>query len=257
MHFQAVQQMHLENDLRKAIENNQLVLYYQPIVNIKNQRIQGLEALVRWQHPERGLLAPGHFINIAENTGLIIPIGRWLLHTACQQLAEWENQFPHHFLKMSVNLSVKQLDIFLLEQLDEVLNNYNLKQNSLVLEITESMLVANIEKTCDLLNQIKAKGIGLSIDDFGTGYSSLSYLHQLPVNSLKIDRSFVSPANLSDRHQVIAKSIIALSKLLKLHVIAEGVETPEQFHWLKKLGCEAAQGYLFSRPVPVSDITEL
>ncbi|RAQ45734.1 PAS domain S-box protein [Arthrospira sp. O9.13F] len=257
MHFQAVQQMHLENDLRKAIENNQLVLYYQPIVNIKNQRIQGLEALVRWQHPERGLLAPGHFIDIAENTGLIIPIGRWLLHTACQQLAEWENQFPHHCLKMSVNLSVKQLDIFLLEQLDEVLNTYNLNQNSLVLEITESMLVANIDKTCDLLNQIQAKGIGLSIDDFGTGYSSLSYLHQLPVNSLKIDRSFISPANFSDRHQVIAKSIIALSKLLKLHVIAEGVETPEQFYWLKKLGCEAAQGYLFSRPIPASDITEL
>lgn len=138
-----------------------------------------------------------------------------------------------------------------------MLNSYNLNRNSLVLEITESMLVTNVQKTCDLLTQIQAKGICLSIDDFGTGYSSLSYLHQLPVNSLKIDRSFVSPANFSDRHQVIAKSIIALSKLLKLNVIAEGVETPAQFYWLKKLGFEAAQGYLFSRPLPASEITEL
>lgn len=257
MHFQAVQQLHLENDLRKALENNQFILYYQPIVNIKTQTIQGFEALIRWSHPEKGLLSPGQFIGIAEETGLIIPIGRWLLHTACQQLSHWQTQFPTYNLKMSVNLSVRQLQGFLLEQLEEVLNSYNINTYSLVLEITESMLVQNVEITRDLLNQIKAKGIYISIDDFGTGYSSLSYLHQLPVNTLKIDRSFVSPDKLNDRHQVIAKSIIALSKLLNLNVIAEGVETPKQFYWLKKLGCESAQGYLFSPPVPENQATEL
>ena len=257
MHLQVVQRLHLENDLRQALENSEFVLYYQPIVNLKTQLIQGFEVLIRWQHPQRGFVSPGEFIEIAEETGLIVPIGQWILHTACQQLAAWQAQFPAKPLRISVNLSVKQLQSLLLQQLEEVLTTYSLQHNSLVLEITESMLVQNVEATCNLLNQVKAKGICLSIDDFGTGYSSLSYLHQLPVDALKIDRTFVSLAGPDARNQVIAESIIALSNLLGLNAIAEGVETPQQLQWLKGLGCELAQGFLFSPPVPATQATEL
>jgi EAL domain-containing protein (putative c-di-GMP-specific phosphodiesterase class I) len=196
-------------------------------------------------------------MEIAEETGLIVPIGGWILEKACQQLATWQSQFPTKSLKLNVNLSVKQMQKVLLQQLEQLLTNYNLPDNSLVLEITESMLVENVEVTRDFLNQVKAKGISLSIDDFGTGYSCLSYLHQLPVDALKIDRSFVSPAGPNVRHQVIAESIIALSNLLGLKAIAEGVETLQQLEWLKELGCELAQGFLFSPPVPVTQATEL
>jgi diguanylate cyclase (GGDEF)-like protein/PAS domain S-box-containing protein len=257
MHFQMVKRLHLEHDLRKALKNGEFFLYYQPVFSLETGVIKGFEALIRWQHPQRGLVLPGDFIEIAEETGLIVPIGRWILHTACQQLATWQYQFPAQPLRISVNLSVKQLQELLLPQLEEVLTTYNLQGDSLVIEITESMLVQNVEATSDLLNRVKAKGINLSIDDFGTGYSSLSYLHQLPVDTLKIDRSFISPAGLDVRKQVIAKSIIGLSNLLELKAIAEGIETPQQLEWLKKLGCELGQGFLFSPPLPAAQATEL
>ena len=257
MHWQVVQRLHLENDLRLALENREFFLDYQPIVNLKTLVIQGFEALIRWQHPQRGLVSPREFIPIAEETGLILPLGRWVLHTACQQLAAWQAQFPDKPLRISVNLSVKQLQEKLLPQVEEVLTHYPLQDDSLVLEITESMLVQNVESTRDLLTQIQAKGIRFSIDDFGTGYSCLSYLHQLPVSHLKIDRTFVSPSQPDARHQLIAESIIALSNLLELKVIAEGVETLPQLQWLKKLGCELGQGFLFSPPVPAAQATEL
>ena len=257
MHLQVLQRLHLETDLRKALENRELVLYYQPVINLETLVIQGFEALIRWQHPQWGLVSPGEFIPIAEETGLILTLGRWVLHTACQQLATWQAQFPNKPLRISVNLSVKQLQEMLLPQLEEVLTKYPLQDDSLVLEITESMLVQNVESTYDLLAEIKAKGIRLSLDDFGTGYSCLSYLHQLPVSDLKIDRSFVSPTEADARHQLIAESIIALSNLLELKVIAEGVETLPQLQWLKKLGCELGQGFLFSPPVPTAQATEL
>ncbi|MGC9528682.1 MAG: EAL domain-containing protein [Limnospira sp.] len=257
MHFQAVRRLHVEHDLRKALENREFVLYYQPIVDLPARTIRGFEALIRWRHPQRGIVSPGEFIEIAEETGLIVPIGCWLLHEACRQLADWQGQFPDRPLKLSVNLSVKQLQHFLLGQLDEILATHALKKNSLVLEITESMLVENVGITCELLEQIRSKGIPISIDDFGTGYSSLSYLHQLPVDALKIDRAFVSPAEPDSRNQTIAESIVVLSNLLELSAIAEGVETVEQLEWLESLGCEAAQGFLFSPPVPADRAIEL
>ena len=257
MHLQVMQRLHLESDLRQALENGEFVLYYQPIVYLENQVIQGFEALIRWRHPQRGTVSPEEFIPIAEETGLIVPIGEWILQAACQQLATWQTQFPEQSLSISVNLSVKQLQKFLLKHLDEVLINSGIQKDSLVLEITESMLVEKIQSTRALLDQIKAKGIRLKIDDFGTGYSSLSYLHLLPVDALKIDRAFVSLAKPDARNQVIAESIIALSNLLKLEAIAEGVETPQQLQWLKELGCELGQGFLFSPPVPAAQATEL
>ncbi len=249
MHLKAVQRLQIESDLRKALEHSQFVLYYQPVVDLKSQTVRGFEALIRWQHPQKGCVSPADFIEIAEETGLIEPIGEWVLHSACRQLALWQAQFPQRILQISVNLSVKQLKASLLQTLEDVLTAYCIQPHSLVLEITESMLVENIGTTVKLLKQIKAKGIHISIDDFGTGYSSLSYLHQLPIDVLKIDRAFVSPAEPDARNQVIAESIIALSNLLELNVIAEGIETAQQLAWLQMLGCESGQGYFFSPPV--------
>ncbi|MGB3788610.1 MAG: EAL domain-containing protein [Phormidesmis sp.] len=270
MHSQALQRLQVENDLRKALRSNEFVLYYQPVVNLETRNIQGFEALIRWQHPDRGLLLPIEFIEIAEETGLIEPIGRWVLQTACQQLSQWQTQFfdrnvisstassvENRTLQVNVNLSVRQLRNALLLELEETVAACAIAPNSLCLEITESMLVENIDITVQLLEKIKAAGVRISIDDFGTGYSSLSYLHQLPVDSLKIDRSFVSPVDGNDRHQTIAESITALSKLLKLEVIAEGIETEQQLEWLRSLGCQLGQGYLFSPPVSAEQATQL
>ncbi len=257
MHLKAVQRLQIESDLRKALEHNQFVLYYQPIVDLKSLTVRGFEALIRWQRPRRGRVLPADFIETAEETGLIEPIGEWVLPSAWQQLARWQAQFPQRALQISVNLSVKQLKTSLLQTLEDVLTAYCIQPDSLMLEITESMLVQNIGPTVKLLEQIKAKGIRISIDDFGTGYSSLSYLHQLPIDALKIDRAFVSPAEPDARHQVIAESIVALSNLLELNAIAEGIETAQQLAWLQRLGCESGQGYFFSPPVSAEQATQM
>ncbi len=253
MHLQVMQRLHLEQDLRKALEKEEFVLYYQPIVTLETRQTEGFEALVRWQHPQRGIVSPAEFIAIAEETGLIVPLGEWVLTTACQQLAIWQRTYAQPTLKMSVNLSVKQLQPPLIEQLRSVLAITQIPPESLVLEITESMLVQNVAATRNLLQQIRDLGVRLSIDDFGTGYSCLSYLHTLPVDSLKIDRAFVSPDNANSRNQVIAESILALSNLLELSVIAEGIQTEEQLVWLRTIGCEEGQGFLFSPPVPAAE----
>jgi diguanylate cyclase (GGDEF)-like protein len=257
MHLQAMQRLHLEQDLRQALQKDEFVLYYQPIVALNTLQIQGFEALVRWQHPQRGLVSPLEFIPIAEETGLIVPLGQWILNTACLQLAQWQAQFPERTLKMSVNLSVQQLQTPLVSDLVEALTLSQIAADSLVLEITESMLVEHIEPIQTLLEEVRKMGIYLSIDDFGTGYSSLSYLGKLPVDTLKIDRAFVSPDDAEARNQVIAESIIALSNLLELGVIAEGIQSLEQLEWLKHLGCKLGQGYLFSAPVPADQATQL
>ncbi|MBV5261820.1 EAL domain-containing protein [Synechococcus moorigangaii CMS01] len=256
MHLQAMQRLRLEGEIRAAIEEKQFILYYQPIMNLEQGSIEGFEALIRWQHPQRGLLSPYEFIDVAEETGLIIPLGAWILDTACSQLFEWQKVFGRS-LKVHVNLSVKQLQDSLLFSLDQLLERYPVAPNTLGLEITESMLIRNVETTCHLLNQIRLKGVFISVDDFGTGYSCLSYLHQLPIDALKIDRSFVNISELSDRNRVIAESILALSKSIGIKTVAEGIETEQQYRWLKSQACQFGQGYLFSRPVSLAQATDL
>lgn len=257
MHVQAMQRLQLENELRRGLDNQEFVLYYQPIVTLETGAIKGFEALIRWQHPERGLIFPGDFIAIAEDTRLIVPMGWWVLKTACAQMAIWQTQCPSQNLRISINLSAQQLHPELLEHLDEALGQSNLPGEQLVLEITESMLVQNLDATDSVLKQLKSRGVCLTIDDFGTGYSSLSYLHRLTADALKIDRSFVSPCVHDDRNQAIASSIVALSNLLELQAIAEGIETLDQLQWLKSLDCELGQGYYFSPPISVDQATEL
>jgi diguanylate cyclase (GGDEF)-like protein len=259
MHTQVVQHLKLENDLRKALEKNEFTLLYQPIVSLKTSQIVGFETLLRWRHPSLGLLSPDRFIGIVEETELIYPLGEWILLTACQQIGQWQTQIPQaQNLRLSVNLSVKQLrHTVLIPQLQKVLASTGIKSESLTLEITESLLVENVEMTCGLLNQVQSMGVKISIDDFGTGYSSLSYLHQLPVDSLKIDRSFISPPEPSLRNQTIAESIIGLSNLLDLNAIAEGIETSQQLEWLRSLHCEYGQGYLFAKPMSPAEAERL
>ncbi len=251
MHQQALQRLQLEQELRNAIDRSELVLYYQPIFHLETRAIYGFEALVRWQHPERGFIAPDSFIPIAEETGLIVPLDRWVLAEAARQLAHWHQRYPHcSDLTMSVNFSVKDLlrgD--LLDDLHHILAKTGLRGHHLNLEITESTLIEDIQAMGRLLQQLKTQGFTITIDDFGTGYSSLSYLHQLPVDALKIDRSFVIDMDASRRNSDIVETIITLSNRLGLAAIAEGVETQCQLDHLQQLGCELAQGYWFARPL--------
>lgn len=257
MHLQAIQRLQVENNLRKALKNEKFLVYYQPIVNLKTQEVEAFEALIRWQHPEEGLLGPEHFIDIAEEIGLILPMGEWVLSTACQQLMSWQQQFPERPLTVSINLSVQQLEDSLLLKLEELLAQYNLKRNTLMLEITESMLVQNVDGTRDLLNRFRDRGVGIVIDDFGTGYSCLRYLHQLPINALKIDRGFISPPEPEVRSEIIAESIISLCQSLGLRAIAEGIETWDQMNWLTKIGCDTGQGFYFAKPMTAAEATKL
>ncbi|NEO58825.1 MAG: EAL domain-containing protein, partial [Okeania sp. SIO3B5] len=228
--------------------------------------IIGFEALVRWQHPELGLISPVEFIPVAEETGLIIPLGLWVLREACRQLRQWQNEFSHNYhLKMSVNLSVKQFaQVDLIEQIDQILLETQLDGSHLKLEITESVLIENYEFVTEKMSQLRARNIELCIDDFGTGYSSLSYLHRFPMNTLKIDRSFVNRigvANMVSEGSIdpteIIRSIITLSHNLGINVVAEGVETIEQVIQLQALKCEYAQGHLFSKPLDMAKATSL
>ncbi|MGL4882794.1 MAG: EAL domain-containing protein [Waterburya sp.] len=251
MYAQTIHLSQLETDLRLALEHQEFALYYQPIVSLETSRLVGFEALVRWQHPQTGLISPGEFIAIAEDTGLIIPIGEWILRQACQQLRTWQLAFPlAASLHISVNLSSKQIKQFdFVDKLARILATTGLNGSSLRLELTETMLMDRGEKTIELLHQIKQQQVQLSIDDFGTGYSSLSYLHRFPVDTLKIDRSFVSLINAEGSNCEIVKTIITLAHSLGMQAIAEGVETPHQITHLSNLGCEAAQGYFFAKPL--------
>jgi diguanylate cyclase (GGDEF)-like protein len=251
MHAHAISRLQLENDLRRAIERQEFCLHYQPIVKVATGRLYGFEALVRWQHPERGLVSPMEFIPVAEETGLIVPLGRWVLEEACRQVREWQYQSPEYrSLTLSVNLSGKQLnDPKLVQQVKDILLETEFDPRRLKLEITESVIMENAEAATSLLRQLRALGLQLSIDDFGTGYSSLSYLHRFPVTNLKIDRSFVSRMGLGDENLEIVRTIVMLARNLRMEVVAEGIETQEQHAQLKALGCHYGQGYLFSRPL--------
>lgn len=248
MHDACVDRLRLENDLRQAIDLQQLLLHYQPIISLKTGKITGFEALVRWQHPSRGLISPVQFIPVAEETGLIIPLGWWVLREACTQLAHWQQRFSTA-LTMSVNLSTKQFSqADLIWRLDRILRQFNCDRHSLKLEITESAIVENDELVLATLEKIKYLGIGLSIDDFGTGYSSLSRLHKLPIHTLKIDKSFVSPMHLDRENAEIVRTIVSLAHNLGMDIVAEGVEVAQQLSQLRELNCEYGQGYFFSKP---------
>ena len=250
MHARAVSRLQLESDLRQAIEHKEFCVYYQPIVSLQTGRLAGFEALVRWNHPRRGLVSPADFIPVAEETGLIVPIGQWVLNEACAHVRQWQIDSPsHRSLSLSVNLSARQVaQPDLLNRIKDALEISQLSPHCLKLEITESVVMENAEAAAQMFKQLRSLGVQLSIDDFGTGYSSLSYLHRFPLNYLKIDRSFVMRLT-TDNDNAIVRTISTLARNLGMEVIAEGIETEEQFQQLKMLGCEYGQGYLFSRPV--------
>ncbi len=256
MHTRAVTLLRLESDLRRALEKDELCVYYQPIVSIASGELHGFEALVRWQHLERGLIAPDDFIPLAEETGLILPIGLRVLRDACKQLQKWQQySLSNRDLIMSVNLSGKQLmQADLIACIEEVLQESQINPWHLKLEITETVVMENPELAAVTLAKLRSLGVRLSIDDFGTGYSSLSYLNRFPVDTLKIDRSFVTSMNAADENLQIVKTIVTLAGNLGMQVIAEGVETEEQLEQLRSLKCQYGQGFLFSKPLDVTDV---
>lgn len=245
------QRQRLETDLRRALIRGELRVYYQPEVEIESGRLVGMEALVRWEHPQRGLIEPSEFIAVAEETGLIVPIGRWVLFEACRQAKEWQTSYRRDLaLIVSVNLSGKHLQqATLVDEVRDVLETTGLDPAHLVLEITETVAMAGAETTIEILTRLKSLGVQLAIDDFGTGFSSLAYLKRFPVDLLKIDKSFVNGVALRGHDTAIVEAIIALGHALGLQVIAEGVETPDQLEELRALGSELGQGYFFGRPL--------
>lgn len=252
MHTQAVTRLKLETDLRRAADRQEFLLHYQPVVSLQSGRIVGFEALLRWQHPERGLISPGESLPVAEEIGLLIPLGKWVLQNASRQLRAWQVEFPvAPPLSMSVNLSCKQFlqSGELLTIVDETLKATGLDPRSLALEVTETVMMENAEAALATLAQLKDRQLRISIDDFGTGYSSLSYLQRLPIDNLKIDQSFVAQMKPAGESLEIVRSIITLAHSLGKLVIAEGVETGEQLALLRSLGCEYGQGYFFSKPL--------
>jgi diguanylate cyclase (GGDEF)-like protein len=258
MRVQVMTRMQLETDLRRAIERQEFQLHYQPFISLETGTIAGFEALLRWQHPQRGFVHPVEFIPVAEETDLILPIGQWVIQEACHQLKLWQTQFAEKSLVVSVNLSGRQfLQTDLVEQIEQTLIDVGLDGHSLKLEITESIAMNDVESTIALLLRLKALNLQLSIDDFGTGYSSLSYLHRFPTDTIKVDRSFVSRMGDEAEDAHIVQTIIMLGHNLGMVIVAEGVETIEQLNRLRSLKCEYAQGYYFARPIPSDAAAEL
>jgi diguanylate cyclase (GGDEF)-like protein len=249
----------LGSDLRNALDKHELVLQYQPIVELQAGQPIGFEALVRWQHPARGMLLPDEFIPLAEETGAIIPLGRWVLTRACADLAKWTRTYPEAAsLYVSVNLSARQLeDPHIVSEVQAALSGADLEPKRLVLEITETALMHDMQSALARLNALKALGIRLSVDDFGTGYSSLSYLQQFPVDTVKIDKSFVDDVYSGSDNATFVAAILRLSEALHLDTLAEGIETEDQANTLKQLGCRLGQGFHYAKPLNAADIDEL
>lgn len=248
--------LRLEADLQQALLNQDLMLYYQPIMCLQTCRVSGFEALVRWQHPTRGWVGPNVFIPLAEQTGLIIPLGEWVLAEACRQMQCWQTELAEFLpLSVAVNLSGLQLaQPTLAASIVSLWERAQVQGLHLKLEVTESLLMQNTGLVIQQLQELQARGVQICIDDFGTGYSSLAYLHSLPINTLKIDRSFVDRMTQDAKNLSIVKTILALAHTLGLSVIAEGIETVEQFNWLRSLGCTEGQGYLFAKPLPSQEL---
>jgi diguanylate cyclase (GGDEF)-like protein len=243
------EKIEMQSELRKALERNEFVLFYQAQMNLGTKKVVGFEALIRWNHPTKGLIYPDEFIYIAEETGLIVPIGRWVLRTACAQLKQWSEQCPD--VTMAVNLSARQFkDRDMVKMVYDAIEETGIDPNRLELEITESIALDDIEYTISTIQELKKIGVSFSLDDFGTGYSSMNYLKKLPVSNLKIDKSFLDTVMEDQCDQKIIQTIIALARNLDLYVIAEGVESSEQEIFLKQANCDKAQGYLYSKPVP-------
>ena len=259
MHEVAVERLNLDADLRNALDREEFILHYQPIVELASGRIAGVEALVRWIHPERGFMAPGAFIPLAEETGLIVPLGRWVLEQACRQGRAWQAALPGNSpLTITVNLSGRQLQqADLVEVVAEVLEATRFPAELLVLEITESMMMQNVDATLRRLQQLRRLGIQIAIDDFGTGYSSLSYLQRFPIDILKIDKSFIDGVGLGVEESSLARAIIALGETLRLRTVAEGIHSPHQLAELIELGCDMGQGFYLARPIDAEVFGEL
>ncbi len=256
MHTQSSRRLQLETDLRKAVERKEFVVYYQAIVSLVDESINGFEALVRWQHPTKGQIPPDQFIPIAEETGLILPIDRYVLREACRQTKLWQAKYGE--LNISVNLSAKQFAMpNIVLEIDSVLEDTGLPPQDLKVEITESALMDNADTAAEIFRQLKERKVKLGLDDFGTGYSSLSYLHRFPLDTLKIDRSFVSRMENAGENEAIIRTIVSLAQNMDFATVAEGIETISQFSSLKELDCLYGQGYFFSRPMPPDEAEKL
>ncbi|MDQ6835926.1 MAG: EAL domain-containing protein, partial [Actinomycetota bacterium] len=259
MRGRAISRLRVENDLRRALERDELTLEYQPVVSLTDGSIVSVEALIRWQHPTRGLIAPADFIPVAEENGLIEPIGRWVLEHACRQGARWHRDRPDSPpISIAVNLSAVQVaNHNLADTVASSLRGSGLEPACLTLEITESVMLADAEGLTDVLNALKAIGVRLVLDDFGTGYSSLSYLTRLPLDAVKVDRSFIDGLGTEPRDTAITEAIVAMSHALSLQVVAEGAENSLQVTELIRLGCDLVQGFHFFRPGPADEITRM
>ncbi len=252
----ALERLSLVNDLHRALARDEFVLHYQPQVDIKTGMITGVEALVRWQHPQKGMVPPGKFITVAEETRLILPIGEWVLHTACEQAVQWHK--AGHSITVAVNISALQVEEQrLVELVDDALRQTGINPKYLELELTENVLIERSDAIYRIFQQLREKGVRMAIDDFGTGYSSLSYLSKLPIDKLKIDRSFVRDIAEDANDRAIVAAIISMSHSLNLKAIAEGVETPAQEEFLRRLNCDEMQGYVFSQALPPEEISAM
>lgn len=257
MHQHAVYQLQLENDLRRSLDSNEFIIHYQPVVSLLTGKINALEALIRWQHPQKGLLQPGEFIRLAEETGLIIPIGEWVLRNVCEQISRWR-WVGLNKLRIAVNISARQL-LFegFVDTVARIIAETGIDPDVLELEITESIVMENLQTAKDMLHRLRNLGVHLALDDFGTGYSSLSYLQNFPVSRLKIDRSFIIQGEAAHDNKNLVNAIINIAKSLSVDLVAEGVETQDQLEWLQNQKCQMGQGFLFCRPLCAHDIEKL
>jgi EAL domain-containing protein (putative c-di-GMP-specific phosphodiesterase class I) len=259
MHDTALRRLELKADLQRAVDNGEFVLHYQPIIELESGGISGLEALLRWNHPQRGIIPPLDFIPLAEETGLIVPIGKWVLREACLQAVSLLERFPTKPpLHMAVNLSARQLQRpEIVGEVAEILMETGLQADNLILEITESVMMQDMDLSIQRLAELKELGVKLAVDDFGTGYSSLNYIRRFPVDILKVDKSFVDGVNEGGEESALTAAIIELAGILKLRPVAEGIERADQLEKLLDLHCDLGQGYYFAKPLPMDGIDEL